>query len=58
MLMPGRSLDTSGICVTSTNYQEISHTGWVNGGALDGSGGELVLVFMVVHQSVQEMALE
>jgi hypothetical protein len=38
-LMPGRSLDTAGLCVTQTQYTEVPHTNWVNGGPLAGGGG-------------------
>ncbi|MEO6832510.1 MAG: hypothetical protein ABI169_09915, partial [Chitinophagaceae bacterium] len=38
-LMPGRSLDTAGLCVTRNIYQEVPQSTWFNGGPLDGSGG-------------------
>jgi hypothetical protein len=39
MLMPGRSLDTAGLCVTTFGVTEIPHYAWVNPGILASTGG-------------------
>jgi hypothetical protein len=39
MLMPGRSLDTAGLCVTSPIYTEVPHYHWNNAGQLSSAGG-------------------
>ena len=39
--MPGRSLDTTGLCVTSARYEEVPHQHWSGTSPLTGAGGAI-----------------